>query len=894
MEDVFEALIGAMKLQLSALRLVLCSDTGNDASSLGGIAQAIECLQSVPRWQGVERPGQSLSTSQKGVIRTHEAVGELPASGWDLDGEEEEEALPVTEEVLPVTSRIVNFPAAPNTVSLDRVETLGDSTTLGVEPPPHSPTPQNVQKKESLISVSPKAAIQLAIENGKRGSTRTSIGTASTLQDSAAFLEVPTLNSEGDCSRPPSMDSFRSFSGILCNPAPKKPKAQQVWEGAGQKSKRAQKSCVLFASEEDTREIEAEEEQEDYASSFCHSFEPLPIWKYGDSTRDTSGREISEEIKAKNRFLIKAATKNLDIGEVNSSGRKHTGTKFGSHRFLVWAEMRLWGLIINPHSFSRIAWDLTSVAMVCYDLLLVPMQLFDPPRTLILEIMDWMSCLFWTCDIMASFLTGYTKDDGNIEMNPRIVVRRYFKTWFVVDSAIVGINWIELSIASAEKVTRMVRFGKATRAFRVLRMLRLLRLVRVRQVMTQFFERIHSERLVVLLHLTQLTVMVLCISHLLGCAWYGVGRYAAGEDGWVWQYGLEDESFAYRYTTALHWSFAQFASGLDEFSPTNIVERTFALTAAFIGLVGCSAFISSLTSGLTQLQMLLSRQTAQLTILRRYLSQVNVPSHLASRVQRNAHFVLMERNSHMREDSVELLSMISEPLRMELHFETFRPVFAEHPFFGKFIDVRPEVMRKVCHSAMRSVTMASGDIIFNAGESPSEPKMFFILSGKLQYIPDGNGDIVGLNRGMHVAEPTLWIDWTHRGLLRATTEGEMCELLAKDFQTIVNQFGHCNECDPREYAENFVEKLNNRPESAPLDLPDDEEDEQEECTNWFALAFKQRRTFATRVTARASRFSWHPNRVVAGHDENPGAKLPKQKKTVRHTLSKSSSFGFAS
>merc|ERR1711920_680029 len=95
---------------------------------------------------------------------------------------------------------------------------------------------------------------------------------------------------------------------------------------------------------------------------------------------------------------------------------------------------------------------------------------------------------------------------------------------------------------------------------------------------------------------------------------------------------------------------------------------------------------------------------------------------------------ISEQQRFMPEDKVELLGLVSEPLHMELHFELFCPILNVHPFFSRYIEECPPVMRKVCHLAMKTVQISSGDVVFNCGEIPLLPRMYFICSGELRYV----------------------------------------------------------------------------------------------------------------------------------------------------------------
>merc|ERR1712150_228697 len=113
-----------------------------------------------------------------------------------------------------------------------------------------------------------------------------------------------------------------------------------------------------------------------------------------------------------------------------------------------------------------------------------------------------------------------------------------------------------------------------------------------------------------------------------------------------------------------------------------------------------------------------SHEERQLNTLQRFMRQNNISDKLSLRVQRNASHAITEQQRLMPEHDVELLRMVSDPLRVELHFEMYMPVLELHPFFREYVKRCPQVMRKVCHTSMSSLLVSAGDVIFNCGEKP--------------------------------------------------------------------------------------------------------------------------------------------------------------------------------
>merc|ERR1712232_74849 len=268
----------------------------------------------------------------------------------------------------------------------------------------------------------------------------------------------------------------------------------------------------------------------------------------------------------------------------------------------------------------------------------------------------------------------------------------------------------------------------------------MLRVIRLQQGVQLIDERIRSDRLMIFADIVKILLVIMGVAHLSACVWYGIGARDLSRT-WITQHLRKSDDLAYRYSLSLHWSLAQFSGGMDEVVPHNLLERIYAVSTWVLGFMLAAVLASSLTSEITRLQIISNQHAQQLSILRRFLSDNGVSNRLAVRVQRNARHALAQQQRYMQESSVELLKMVSEPLRMELHFEIYSPLLVKHPFFNQYIEECPHVMRKVCHKAIHIEPVYQGDVIFNAGECPNPPKMYFVVSGMLEYFTMGGSQV---------------------------------------------------------------------------------------------------------------------------------------------------------
>merc|ERR1712232_290963 len=138
----------------------------------------------------------------------------------------------------------------------------------------------------------------------------------------------------------------------------------------------------------------------------------------------------------------------------------------------------------------------------------------------------------------------------------------------------------------------------------------------------------------------------------------------------------------------------------DEITPTNTIERTYAIIISCFAYVMAATSVSSITTSMTRLNVLDSPRLQKLCVLRNYLTQNNISNRLAVRVNRNAQHALRENQLFMPEKNVELLALISGPLRVEIHFELYSRILDVHPFFLNFIRDCPQVAKAITHTAV--------------------------------------------------------------------------------------------------------------------------------------------------------------------------------------------------
>merc|ERR1719440_511347 len=111
-----------------------------------------------------------------------------------------------------------------------------------------------------------------------------------------------------------------------------------------------------------------------------------------------------------------------------------------------------------------------------------------------------------------------------------------------------------------------------------------------------------------------------------------------------------------------------FSGGIEEFSPTGTGERFYTVLIWILSFISGLVMLSFLTSSLTQQYIIGGSGARQMATLRKYLSQNKVPKPLIKRLCRSAKHAI---SGDLQPDSVDLLHVVSEPLKIEMHYEMF-------------------------------------------------------------------------------------------------------------------------------------------------------------------------------------------------------------------------------
>ncbi|CAE7618979.1 Cnga4 [Symbiodinium sp. CCMP2456] len=442
---------------------------------------------------------------------------------------------------------------------------------------------------------------------------------------------------------------------------------------------------------------------------------------------------------------------------------------------------KAWVCMLHPSGGLRTSWNLLVALCVLYDLLVIPLAVFDLPESSLSQALDIGIQAFWNLDFGLAFLTGFY-DQGSLVMDRVAVARQYAKTWMVFDLFLILMDW---SVTVMDHVTLTGNPADWSRTIRMLRLLRLVRIVRAIKLRRGFVavqDLLHSQAASLYLSFYVSLGQLLVLNHWMACAWFGVSWL--NTDNWVVASGLQDQNAQRQYLACILWSFCQLGVGESPLQPTNEVEMLLNVCITFRSLITSATLISTMSSLIAGLRKIEQDETTEFRLLRRYLKHNEIRSEVTQFLQHQYALKQQARSFHAR---VPLLDLLSRPLFHELQFERYRLSLCKLRLIRDLLDEPGmqtlHTLYELASTSLHHTVAASGDVIFLSGKAAASA--YLKLSGSLCYYHDEGDDVLDDSRW--VAEMCLWAPWVYMGDLESMSMSELLALDADAFCATLSQ-----------------------------------------------------------------------------------------------------------
>lgn len=473
-------------------------------------------------------------------------------------------------------------------------------------------------------------------------------------------------------------------------------------------------------------------------------------------------------------------------------------------------------LIGSPTSPRRMIWDALGGVMILWDIVALPLMVFQEVDGLFMDILGMIGLMYWTMNVGITLTSGYLQN-GVLVMSPWLIFKRYLSRTIFLDLVTLVPDWV-VTIVSVFSTGSDFQEARLLRALRAFRLTRLVRIVKLRWLMEVVRDYLDSEYASIMFEISKMMGLLLVINHVLACAWYGFSLVGI-ELGWntwsannILNYGLEhqESSWIYDYLTCLHWSLCQFTPASMEVQPANPLERGFAALTVLFALIVFSYIVGSITGSLTQLRMMSETITRETLKLRRFLRRNAVPIGLSLRIRRFVEFELKRRQQPVNQQSVGCLAVLSEQLQTELSFALVQPTLNTHALFESLMKTSGgSLLLEKASQFFEKKTLAMDDWEF----LPYTPatSMRFLLAGQLRYVRtfgsalDENVDEAIIDPGRQwISEAVMWLnDWEYVGELSATIESHLLLISPRCILSLIDLYPASHK-SLKNYANEFV------------------------------------------------------------------------------------------
>ena len=182
--------------------------------------------------------------------------------------------------------------------------------------------------------------------------------------------------------------------------------------------------------------------------------------------------------------------------------------------------------MIDPDSTFSAYWDLTSVIMLLYVTVTVPLRVcfgVDIDMWSFAFFVELLVDLFFVMDVGLNFRTAYRDENGFRENRPRQIAKHYMARWFWIDLlSCLPFGYVQYIVDGGEGPGSELKGVKAIRLMKITKMMRLARLKRIIMRHSEDGAGLGGFQQWQSVIFTLLTILFL--AHMLSCFFYMVGE----------------------------------------------------------------------------------------------------------------------------------------------------------------------------------------------------------------------------------------------------------------------------------------------------------------------------------------------------------------------------------
>ena len=378
--------------------------------------------------------------------------------------------------------------------------------------------------------------------------------------------------------------------------------------------------------------------------------------------------------------------------------------------------------IILPDNPYKKIWDLLIAFLILYSAIITPYDIAFSESNKV----SWFEVLIdilLGIDIVLTFFSAYTDDEENLVKNHKKIIKKYLKSWFIVD--IISVLPISYFFNPQGKYSGLTKISKLPKLYRLIKLTKLLRITKMsskgnlNKVTKFFMEKLKINANVERLFFFVLTFLLM--NHLCACFWYFMAKIEDfSPDSWVVRLGYIDSTNVELYIISFYWTLTTVTTvGYGDITAGTTIERIYNLFIMSFGVLLYSFAIGSLSSIVSTLDQKSEEMNQKLQILSSIKKEFNLEQNIYDKVRKVIKYDL----SRNQKDKMVFLQELPNKLRIELSQIMHDKVIQNFYFFRD----QPSDFFAYVAPLLKPVKFSQNDYLYKCQDMIDE--MYFVAKG---------------------------------------------------------------------------------------------------------------------------------------------------------------------
>ena len=367
-------------------------------------------------------------------------------------------------------------------------------------------------------------------------------------------------------------------------------------------------------------------------------------------------------------------------------------------------------------------WDLLIAFLILYSAIITPYDIAFSDTNKV----SWFEILIDVLlgiDIVLTFFSAYTDDEENLVKNHKKIIKKYLKSWFIIDNiSVLPISYI---FNPSGRYSGLTKISKLPKLYRLVKLTKLLRITKMsskgnlNKVTKFFMEKLKINANVERLFFFVLTFLLM--NHLCACFWYFMAKIEDfSPDSWVVRLGYIDSSNVELYIISFYWTLTTVTTvGYGDITAGTTIERIYNLFIMSFGVLLYSFAIGSLSSIVSTLDQKSEEMNQKLQILSSIKKEFNLEQNIYDKVRKVIKYDL----SRNQKDKMVFLQELPNKLRIELSQIMHDKVIQNFYFFRD----QPSDFFAYVAPLLKPVKFSQNDYLYKCQDMIDE--MYFVAKG---------------------------------------------------------------------------------------------------------------------------------------------------------------------